>query len=126
MNWRSLVVSNTTSPFLQDLGHVYISCVWSVMLHASGTRPLAKPTLQCLQRNDTAMIRQICIIKPEDVATVRSKDPLQSLCSSILASFREKEGFADFDMWSVLMVQSEQNLIYKLVGGGRLAFSYKM
>ena len=37
-------------------GHVYSSCVPRAMLHAS----------------DRAMIRQICSIKPEDVATVRS------------------------------------------------------
>ena len=32
-----------------------------------------------LQRNDRAMIRQICSIKPEDVATVRSSDLLAKL-----------------------------------------------
>ena len=39
------------------------------MLHTSETWPLTKRSLQC---NDRAMIRQICSIKPEDVATVRS------------------------------------------------------
>ena len=39
------------------------------MLHASETWPLTKTNLQ---RNDRAMIRQICSIKPEDVATVTS------------------------------------------------------
>ena len=33
-------------------GHVYSSCVWSAMLHASETWPLTKTNLQCLQRND--------------------------------------------------------------------------
>ena len=47
-------------------GHVYSSCVRSAMLHASETWPLTKTNLQC---NDRAMIRQICSIKPEDVAT---------------------------------------------------------
>ena len=43
-------------------GHVYSS--W----------PLTKTNLQRLQRNDRAMIRQICSIKPEDVARVRSSE----------------------------------------------------
>ena len=59
--------------------HVYSSCVWSAMLHASETSPLIKTNLQHLQRNDRAMIRQICSIKPEDVATVRSSELLAKL-----------------------------------------------
>ena len=54
-------------------GHVYSSCVLSAMLHASETWQLTKKNLQ---RNDRAMIRQICTIKPEDVATVRSSELL--------------------------------------------------
>ena len=50
------------------------------MLHASETWPLIKTNLQRLQRNDRAMIRQICSIKPEDVARVRS--------SKLLAKFQ--------------------------------------
>ena len=46
------------------------------MLHASETWPLTKTNLQC---NDRAMIRQICIIKPDDVATVRSNELLSKL-----------------------------------------------
>ena len=60
-------------------GHVYSSCVRSAMLHASETWPLTKRNLQRLQRNDRAMIRQICSIKPEDVATVRSSELLAKL-----------------------------------------------
>ena len=60
-------------------GHVYSSCVQSTMLHASETWPLTKTNLQRLQRNDRAMIRQICNIKPEDVATVRSSELLAKL-----------------------------------------------
>ena len=59
----SFHLSNKTS------GHVYSSCMRSAMLHASETRPLTKMNLQ---RNDRVMTRQICSIKPEDVATVRS------------------------------------------------------
>ena len=46
------------------------------MLHASETWPLTKTNLQ---RNDRAMIRQICSIKSEDVATVRSSELLTKL-----------------------------------------------
>ena len=60
-------------------GHVYSYCVRSAMLHASETWPLTKMNLQRLQRNDRAMIRQICSIKPEDVATVRSSALLAKL-----------------------------------------------
>ena len=37
-----------------------IARVRSIMLHASETWPLTKPNLQYLQRNDRAIIRQIC------------------------------------------------------------------
>ena len=60
-------------------GHVYSSCVRSAMLHASETWPLTKTNPQRLQRNDRAMIRQICSIKPEDVARVRSSELLAKL-----------------------------------------------
>ena len=58
---------------------MYSSCVRSAMLHASETWPLTKTNLQRLQRNDRAMIRQICSIKPEDVARVRSSELLAKL-----------------------------------------------
>ena len=60
-------------------GHVYSLCVWSAMLHASETWPLTKPSLQHLQRNDRAMIRQICNVKPQDTATIRSSELLARL-----------------------------------------------
>ena len=60
-------------------GHIYSSCVRRAMLHASETWPLTKTNLQRLQCNDRAMIRQICSIKPEDVATVRSSELLAKL-----------------------------------------------
>ena len=46
------------------------------MLHPSETWPLTKKNLQ---HNDRAMIRQICSIKPEDMATVRSRELLAKL-----------------------------------------------
>ena len=45
---------------------VYSSSVRSTMLHASETWPLTKPNLQRLQRNDRAMIRQICNVRLQD------------------------------------------------------------
>ena len=49
------------------------------MLHASETWPLTKPNLQRLQRNDRAMIRQICNVKPQDTVTTRSNELLLRL-----------------------------------------------
>ena len=43
------------------------------MLNESETWPLTRPHLQRLRRNDRAMIRHICNVKPDDVATVRSE-----------------------------------------------------
>ena len=60
-------------------GRVYSSCVRSAMLHASETWAVTQSNLLRLQRNDRAMIRQICNIKPEDVASVRSKELLAKL-----------------------------------------------
>ena len=57
-------------------GDVYSSCVRSAMLHASETWALTKTNLQ---RNNKAMIRQSCSIKPEDVAMVRSSELLAKL-----------------------------------------------
>ena len=45
------------------------------MLHASETWPLTKPSLQHLQRNDRAMIRQI----RQDTANIRSTELLAQL-----------------------------------------------
>ena len=56
------------------------------MLHASETWPLTKTNLQC---NDRAIIRQICSIKPENVATVRSSELLTKL-EDLNLSLREE------------------------------------
>ena len=45
----------------------------------SETWPLTRPDLQRLRRNNRTIIRQICIVKPEDVATVRSNKLLAQL-----------------------------------------------
>ena len=62
-------------------GHVHSSCVRSAMLHASETWPLTKSNLQRLQRNDRAMIRQICNVRPQDIVTTRSIELLARLHS---------------------------------------------
>ena len=59
--------------------YVYSSCVHSAMLHASETWPLTNPNLQGLQRNDRAMIRQICNLRPQDIVTTRSNELLAQL-----------------------------------------------
>ena len=91
-------------------GHVYSSCVRSAMLHASETWPLTKTNLQRLQRNDRAMIRQICSIKPEDVARVRSSELLAKLQLEDL----DLAGFAGLGMWRIRVVQSVQHMICRL------------
>ena len=53
--------------------HVYSSCMRSVMLHVSETWPLTKTNLQ---HKDRTMIRQVCSIKPEDVAMVKLRQLL--------------------------------------------------
>ena len=60
-------------------GRVYSTCVRSAMLHAGETWPVTKPCLQRLQGNDKAMIRQICNVKPQDTATIRSIELLPRL-----------------------------------------------
>ena len=95
--------------------HVYSSCVWSAMLHASETWPLTKTNLQPLQ---WAMIRQICRIKPEDVAMVRSSELLAKLELEDLNLIFERKCFAGLGMWSVLVVQSEQHMINRWMAGG--------
>ena len=60
-------------------GCVYSSCVRSAMLYASETWPLTKPNLQRLQRNDRAMIRQICNVMLQDIVTTRSNELLVRL-----------------------------------------------
>ena len=76
-NFRELLPVLTSRQLsYKTCGKVYSSCVRSAMLHASETWPLTKRNVQ---RNDRAMIRQICCIKPEDVARVRSSELLAQL-----------------------------------------------
>ena len=57
----------------QTCSLVYSSCARSTMFNASETLPFTMTNLQC---NDRAMVRQICCIKPKDVAT----DPQWGQC----------------------------------------------
>ena len=72
-------------------GCVYISCFRNVMLHVSETWPLKRSELPRIWRNDRATVIQICNIKPEDVATVRSKKLLaQQEIDYVAVILREK------------------------------------
>ena len=96
-------------------GRVYSSCVWSAMLHASETWPLTKPNLQRLQRNDRAMIRQICYVRPQDIVTTRAMSYLCGLALRIWTSFWRREDSSGMDMWNAPMVQLRQPLTYRLM-----------
>ena len=72
------VVSSCHLSF-KTCGRVSSSCVRSAMLHASETLPLTKHSLQGLQGNDRAMIRQICNVKLQDTSTIRSNELLARL-----------------------------------------------
>ena len=79
-NFKDLLpVLSSRHHSLKTRGHVYSSCVRSAMLHASKTWPLTKLNLQRLQRNDRAMIRQICNVRPQDIVTTRSNELLVRL-----------------------------------------------
>ena len=96
-------------------GRVYSTCVRSTMLHASGTWPVTKPCLQRLQRNDRAMIRQICNVKQQDTATIRSIELLTGLGIEDLDLILKGEGSNGMDMWNAPKVQSRQPLTYMLM-----------
>ena len=110
--------ADTCSLFLLPLktrGCVYRSCVQSAMLHASEIWPLAKPNLQHLQRNDRAMIRQICNIKLQDTATIRSTELLAWLgIEDLDLILKEKRlpWYGDVELPTVL---SRQPLTYRLM-----------
>ena len=66
-------------PLFQNTRPCVHSCMRSAMLHASETWPLTKPNLQHLQWNDSAMIRQICNVRSQDVVATRSNEVLARL-----------------------------------------------
>ena len=69
---------------------MYSSCVRSAILHASETWPLTKPNLQLLQRNDRAMIKQICNVRLQDVVTTRFSELLVQLCTEDVDLIRKE------------------------------------
>ena len=58
-------------------GHVYSTCVRAAMLHGSETWGPKADELQRLRRNDRAMVRWICGVRPQD--NVNSDDLLAKL-----------------------------------------------
>ena len=56
-------------------GKVLRACIRSALLHGSETWAPTAPDLQRLRRNDRAMIRWICGVKPHD------KVPMETLCT---------------------------------------------
>ena len=69
------------------------------MLHASETWPLTKISMHRMQCNSRAIIRQVCSIKSEDVATVWSSELLAKLELEDLDLVLRK-GFAGLDIWA--------------------------
>ena len=59
--------------------YMFSSCLRSAMLHTSETWLWTKPHIQRLQRNDRAVIIQICNVKLQDIVTTRSKELLGRL-----------------------------------------------
>ena len=95
-------------------GRVYSSCVQSAMLHASETWPLTKPNLQRLQRNDRAMIRQICNVRPQDIVTTRSNELLVWLGIEDLDLILKERRLMVWT-WNAPVVQSRQPVTYRLM-----------
>ena len=83
-------------------GRVYSSWFRNAMLHSSETWPLTRPDLQRLRHNNRAIIRHTCIVKPEDVATLRSNKLLAQLEIDYLdIILREKDSL----VWKRLTIQ---------------------
>ena len=85
------------------------------MLHASETWPLTKPNLQRLQRNDRAMIRQICNVRPQDIVTTRSNELLVRLGIEDLDFILKERRLRWYGHVEAPVVQSRQPLTYRLM-----------
>ena len=70
---------------------------------------------QRLQRNDRAIIRQICNVKPQDIVTIRSTELLGGFALRIWTLFWRREGSVSEDMWDAPVMQSRQPLTYRLM-----------
>ena len=78
-------------------GRVYSSWVRNAKIHANETWPKTSPDLQRLRRSDRAMIKQICNVKSEDVATVRSNELLALLeIDGLDVILREEKALLDW------------------------------
>ena len=71
------VLTNRHIP-LSSRGRVYSTCVRSAMLHGSETWAASSSTVNRLRRNDRAMIRWMCGVKPNDDTSTDSL--LEKLC----------------------------------------------
>ena len=74
--WKSFkellpILTNKHLP-IATRGRVYSSCVRSVLLYGSETWAVSANTLKKLQRNDKAMIRWTCLMKPEENTSFES------------------------------------------------------
>ena len=67
------------------------------MLHASKTWSLTRPDLQRLRCNNRAIIRQICNVEPEDVATVSDQTSCWLNLRLITSINPKRKGFAGLD-----------------------------
>ena len=79
-----LLTARNRSP--QSKGRLFSSCVRASLLHASETWPMSSSALKRLCRNDRAMIRWICGVKPSDdpkMADLHSKLDLIDLILNI-------------------------------------------
>ena len=69
-----------------------------------------------MQRNDRAMIRQICNVKPQDIVTTRSNELLvRPVIEDLDLILIRREGIPYMDMWNASKVQSRQPLTYRLM-----------
>src|SRR6056300_1127346 len=59
------ILTNKHLPLLSR-GRVYSTCVRSVMLHGTETWAVSSKNVNRLRRNDRAMIRWICRVRPKD------------------------------------------------------------
>ena len=94
-------------------GRVYNSCVRSAMLHASKTWPLTRPNLLRLQWNDTAMVRQICNVKPQNI--IRSSELLAQLDTEDLDLILKERRLCWYGHVEAPTVHSRQPAAYRLM-----------
>ena len=109
--------SATSSVFTPPLFQNTWPCVqllcWGRNTPCQRDLALTKQNLQRLQRNDRAMIGQICNVK-----TLSPPGPMSYLCGLALriwTSFWRREESDGMDMWVQSKVQSRQPLIYRLM-----------